>query len=303
MLNQLFSKIKFYRLVIFFSMLILLTGIAAAYAEQNTGATIERKFNFGVVTLTHPLVIYRQYLPFVDFISKHLPWDFDLVLYKEYAEVEDAIKNGELDMALLGGISYVNLLEHTALQPIVTVRSSDGSSKTYSIILTKSDNDAINNISDLKGKSMAFGPVQSTSSFVIPKHFLKLNGIGLEDFIAYSNLGTHDAVARAVLRGDYDAGAIGEAFAQRFLGQGLKIVAETKVFPSFIIVAGLDIPHNISHALKDLLLSINADGTEFKSESVDWPVILRNGFAPVTENDYEIFRHLSDYPSSSQTSP
>ncbi len=270
--------------------MLVLMSVPVSYAAEKEQDT--KIYNFGVITLTHPLVIYRQYLPFVDYLNMHLPWEFRLILYKEYAEVVTAIESGELDMALLGGDSFAATIEHTVLQPVVAVLSRDNTTKTYSIIVSKEDNDTIHAVKDLSGKSMAFGPLQSTSSYVVPVKFLAKNGVQLQDFIRYNNLNTHDAVLRAVLRGDYDAGAVGEAFAQRFLGHGLKVVAVTEKFPSFLIVAGSNVPKKIRESVATLLLDIQPHEEGFKKLSVEWPEILRNGFAPVVVKDYEVFEHL-----------
>ncbi len=281
------KKLFFVHMILGMLMLASVTVSYAAKVEQEP-----KIFNFGVITLTHPLVIYRQYLPFVDYLNLNLPWEFNLVLYKEYAEVVDAIENGELDMALLGGDSFAVTIENTVLQPVAAVLSRDKTTKTYSMIVTKEDNTSINTVADLSGKSMAFGPLQSTSSYVVPAKFLAKNHIQLSDFIKYSNLNSHDAVLRAVLRGDYDAGAVSEAFAQRFLGHGLKVVGVTEKFPSFLIVAGINVPQKVRDSVATLLLKIQADSEEFINMSQEWPEILRNGFAPVVVKDYDVFEHL-----------
>ena len=39
---------------------------------------------FGAITLNHPLVIYQQYQPFLDYISSRQPWHYQLVLARRY---------------------------------------------------------------------------------------------------------------------------------------------------------------------------------------------------------------------------
>ncbi len=249
-------------------------------------------YRFGVLTLTHPIVLYRQYVPFFDFINEHLPWSFELVLYKGYAEVVQAIENGELDMALLGGHTFMQAKKYTTLEPIVAVRSKDNTTKTYSIFVTKSDNTAINNIQDLRGKSIAFGSKQSSSSYLMPLYFLDKNSINLRDFSKYYNLANHEAVARAVLRGEYEVGVIGESFARRFLGQGLKQIASTQSFPSFLLVARSGVCPKVREDLKNYLLSIKFDDEEVATKSKLWPEILQHGFAPVVIEDYNFFNNF-----------
>ncbi len=283
---QIFTKYTFIVLLY----ILATTNISIASSNPQESKT----YRFGVITLTHPIVLYRQYIPFFDYINEHLPWSFELVLYKEYKDVVNAIEAGDIDMALLGGNTFIQAQRHTNLHPIVAVLASNHTTKTYGIFMTKSDNDTINNLEDLRGKSIAFGPSQSTSSFIIPSLFLANNSILLSDFSKYSNLNNHDAVARAVLRGEFDVGVMGESFAQRFLNQGLKQIAVTKPFPGFLLVARDGVPEDVRQVLQNFLLSINPQSEEFLKKSSNWPEILRHGFAPVVMADYDVFENLTN---------
>jgi len=69
---------------------------------------------------------------------------------------------------------------------------------------------------DLRGRSFAFGDINSTSSHIVPRAMLLEAGVGIEHLGSFEYLGHHDAVAAAVLRGDYDAGAAMESVAARY---------------------------------------------------------------------------------------
>ncbi len=289
-MSQQFSKFinKKIAFICLFFLICLSTQPTSTHAQDN----VNKSYRFGIITLSHPIVLYRQYIPFFDYINEHLPWSFDLVLYKEYSQVVKAIENGELDMALLGGSTFMQAMLHTELDPLVAIRSRDNSTKTYGIFVTKSDNQHINSLNDTQSKSIAFGPEQSTSSFLMPLYFLEKNFITLSKFSKYENLSNHDAVARAVLRGEYEVGVLGESFAQRFLGKGLKQIEITESFPSFLLVARVGVAENVRETFKNFLLSIDPKSKNFTTKSMAWPEILRYGFAPVTMSDYEIFNQL-----------
>ncbi len=285
---NLFTRFKQFKILIgIFCLLACMPPLLSFAQESST-----KNYRFGVLTLTHPIVLYRQYIPFFDYLNEHLPWSFELVLYKGYAEVLKAIEDGELDMALLGGHTFMQVQRYTTLQPIVAVRSRDNTTKTYSIFVTKSDNAAINTIEDLRGKSIAFGSEQSSSSYLMPLYFLERNSISLKDFSNYYNLANHEAVARAVLRGEYDAGVMGESFARRFLGMGLKKIATTEPFPGFLLVARAGVALNVVDDLKNFLLSTNFNNEKVAEQAKTWPEILQHGFAPVVIIDYDFFNNL-----------
>ena len=75
----------------------------------------------------------------------------------------------------------------------------------------------------LKGRSFAFGDLHSTSSHIVPRAMLLAEGVDVKDLQSYNYLGHHDDVVKAVLKGDFDAGAVMESIAYKYKGQGNKI--------------------------------------------------------------------------------
>lgn len=66
---------------------------------------------------------------------------------------------------------------------------------------------SIKTIADLKGKSFCFVDPLSASGYIVPRIFLKANGVDPDkDFSATTNAGSHPNVAIAVYKGDCDAG-------------------------------------------------------------------------------------------------
>lgn len=216
---------------------ILLALCAAAPNARADEPATGRIYKFGVITLNHPLVIYQQYQPFLDYLSERQPWRFELVLEQRYSAIVDRLQAGTLDIALLAGRTFLQARERTPLEPICAVTGVDGTPTIRSLIVVREDRADIRTVGDLAGKRFAFGSPDSTASYLIPLDYMKQQGVGLENFSRWDNLGTHDAVARAVLRGEYDAGAVGEPMAMRYLGSGLRMLAATPPFPGFIIVA------------------------------------------------------------------
>ncbi|MEL7639254.1 MAG: phosphate/phosphite/phosphonate ABC transporter substrate-binding protein [Solidesulfovibrio sp.] len=262
----------------------------ARAATETPGQT----YKFGVITLNHPLVIYQQYQPFMDFLTARQAWRFELVLEQHYGAIVDRLEAGTLDIALLAGRTFLQARERTPLVPICAVTGLDGTPTIRSLIVVREDRADIRSLADLKGRRMAFGSPDSTASHLAPLDFLRRQGVGLADFARWDNLGTHDAVARAVLRGEYDAGAVGEPMALRYLGSGLRVLAATPPFPGFIIVARADVPAAVREALRDALLSIDPDSPEVAALSTRWNEVLRHGFVPVDTAVYEVFRGMEE---------
>lgn len=273
---------------------ICLAICAAAPAALADDGSPRHAYRFGVITLNHPLVIYQQYQPFMDFLSERQPWRFELALEQRYSAIVDRLQAGTLDIALLAGRTFLQARERTPLEPICAVRDADGTPTIRSLIVVREDRSDIRTSADLKGKRMAFGSPDSTASYLAPLDYLKRQGITLDDFSHWDNLGTHDAVARAVLRGGFDAGAVGEPMAKRYLGSGLRMLAATPPFPGFIIVARADVPLPVRDALRRALLAIDPRSPEVAARSREWNEVLRHGFAPVDASVYETFRDMEE---------
>ncbi|MBG3878793.1 phosphate/phosphite/phosphonate ABC transporter substrate-binding protein [Desulfovibrio oxamicus] len=252
----------------------------------------KRIFKFGVITLNHPLVIYQQYQPFLDYLSERQPWRYDLVLEQRYSAIVDRLQAGTLDIALLAGRTFLQARERTPLDPICAVTGVDGTPTIRSLIVVRDDRKDIRTVADLTDKRFAFGSPDSTASYLVPLDYLKQHGITLASFSRWDNLGTHDAVARAVLRGEYDAGAVGEPMAMRYLGSGLRMLAATPPFPGFIIVARAAVPEPVREALRRTLLAIDPASPEVTARSTGWNEVLRHGFVTVDTSVYEAFRAM-----------
>lgn len=276
-------------LVILQIICVSLWNVSMARAEEGVqGQTVR----FGAITLNHPLVIYQQYQPFLDYISSRQPWHYQLVLARRYAGIIDRLDSGTLDVALVAGRTFMQARDRLNLIPLCAVKGSDGTPTTRSVFIVRTDRADIRTFQDLTGKSMAFGSPDSTGSFMVPMDYLRRHGFGFNSFSRWANLPSHDAVARAVLRGTFDAGVIVEPLAQPYVNSGLRILDATPPFPGFLIVARAGLPANVVDALRSVLLSIDPADPEVGVSSAGWNEILRHGFGPVDVADYDIFRDM-----------
>ena len=83
-------------------------------------------------------------------------------------------------------------------------------------------------------------------------------GIDIKDLLYYNYLGHHDDVAKAVLKGDFDAGAVMESTALKYKEMGLKLIKYSEEIPEFNICMSerIDFPKMASD-LKKALVSLN----------------------------------------------
>lgn len=246
----------------------------------------------GVITLSHPLMMYRQYLPFTDHVTEHSELTVELVLAKDYESIIRDLLDDEIDVALLGGLSYLEARRASAdITPLCGVLSGDGTPTNRTVIFTRETGGSIATLKDLRGKRFAFASRHSTSGYLHPLCFLGKNGVERADFVKAENLRTHEAVVRAVLRGNYDAGAVSASTFMRFAGEGLKTLARTPSHPGFVFAARAPgIPR--VERFRQFLLGMDYSSSELRSKAEGWSPLLRNGFVSVADSDYSKVRDL-----------
>jgi phosphonate transport system substrate-binding protein len=269
-------------------LVILLTALAAP-----TGADQSFKgISFGVITLNHPLMMYRQYLPFTDFLSERMGIPVELVLARDYSIIIDDLVSGRIDVALLGGFSYVEAREASAaITPLCAILSADRTPTSRTIIFTSANRIDITSLHDLAGKTFAFASTHSTSGYLYPLCYLGGHGIMQKDFAGTKNLRTHEAVIFSVARGVFDAGAVSESIFERFKDFDLKPIARTDPYPGFVLVARkANIPE--LERMRELLLKTDFSSPTLAARALRWTPLLRNGFAPVSDQDYASIRML-----------
>ncbi len=263
----------------------LLLG-ARARNGQADGRQIVR---FSAITLYHPIVMYQKYQPLMAYLSEHTPYRFELKLSQDYRDIIRFLQEDQVQLALLGGVTYLAAKEQFNVVPILKPLGQDGRPYYRSVFITRANNDGINRIADLKGKSVAFASRMSTSGYIAPLYELYTKGgMTLDDLAKYINLKYHDAVAREVLRGDFAAGAVIDSVAHRFHDKGLKVVHVSDPIPGLPIVARADADPAMIDAVKKALLALDYQKLEDRRIMDQWDEEFKYGFAEASVSDYEI---------------
>lgn len=253
------------------------------FTQQNTVL-------FGAIPRDNPRIAYEKYQPLMDYLSEHTSFSIELVLKKNYDDTVTALGNGEIDIAFLGPLTYLHARsEHKAVSILKSV-TEKGEPFYRSVIIAK-DNDLISKLSDLKGKNFAFAAVKSTSGNLIPRFLLAEEGIHLRELNSFNNFDYHDSVVRWVLKGKYDAGAVRQYVADKYLPLGLKIISISGPIPTGPIVVGPKTPYTIVKEIKSSLLNINKSEEGIKIlEKIDPE--MSGGFIEANDQDYEHIRQM-----------
>ncbi len=152
-------------------------------------------------------------------------------------------------------------------------------------------NSPIKQLSDLKGKSFAFASLKSTSGNLIPRYLLAEHGIHLRELKNFNNFNYHDSVVKWVLKGIYDAGAVRESVAEKYLPLGLEIIARSGPIPTGPLVISPQTSYTIVETIKTALLDMNK--TEYGQkvlQNID-PEFM-GGFTEADDFDYAHIRKM-----------
>jgi len=251
---------------------------------------------FGVIPRYNPLVMYKRYQPIMDYLSAETPYRFELKISRDYPEAVRFLQQGVTQVSSLGDVTFAEAnIEYKAI-PILKPLNKDGKPFYRSAIIVRADS-PIKNLSELRGKTVAFGSTHSTSGNLIPRYLLWKNGVGLRDLKSYSNLQHHDAVAKAILKGQYTAGAVKDVVAEKYKPHGLRILAWSDPIPSVPLVVRKDTPPDVVKALTAALLKLDRNNPKHKAIMKTWDDEFCYGFAPAAIGDYRgIFRMMRDIP-------
>ena len=175
-----------------------------------------------------PTELLRKFKPLGDYLSRQLGMDVKFVPVADYPAVVESLASNRLDMAWLGGFTFVqvHLKDPTAMPLVQREQDAQFTSKFITA------NPAVKSLADLKGKSFAFGSVSSTSGSLMPRYFmLKQDNIRPESYfsrVAYS--GAHDATAAWVQAGKVDGGVLNASVWQKLVDSGKVDTSKVKVF-------------------------------------------------------------------------
>ena len=115
-----------------------------------------------------PTELQRKFKPLGAYLEQQLGMKVEFVPVSDYAAVVEALASDRLDMAWLGGFTFVQTRLKTGNAIPLVQREQD--EKFTSKYITA--NPAVKSLQDPKGKTFAFGSVSSTSGILIPRIFL-----------------------------------------------------------------------------------------------------------------------------------
>lgn len=167
-----------------------------------------------------PTELQRKFAPLGAHLERETGMKVRFIPVNDYAAVVEGLTSRKLDLAWLGGFTFVQARLRTGNALPIAQRLEDQKFTSKFIANAAS---GVNRLADLKGKTFIFGAVSSTSGHLMPRYYLLQNEINPEkDFRRLAFSGAHDATALQVESGRVDGGVLNASVWE-------KLVAEKKV--------------------------------------------------------------------------
>lgn len=233
---------------------------------------------FGVHPYKNPAELAVIFKPMIALLEAETGAKISFRSAKDYDSFNESIVKGEIDIFFMGPSIYAEL---SGLHPdkvrLVATALNKGKPTFKGVIVVKKDG-PINSLADLKGKKVAFGDRDSTLSCYIPAAMLM--DAGVFDSMKYDFTGKHENVANSVLQGGHDAGGLKPDVAEKFLGQGLKVIAESAPVYEHVVGVGPKVDAATMKKIQAALVNLK-DPTVATSIQKDY-----TGFAITKTSDY-----------------
>lgn len=286
------GRVSLNRTVLLFTSL-MLAALAPGCAGGGSSTQQQRPtLRLSMIPTTDPGRMLRESRPLVEYLQQQTGAKVELTIPTNYAAVVEAAGNDQIDIAHFGGFTYVQAANRFGVRPLV---QRDRDRNFHSVFLTQPGSN-INNLADLKGRTFAFGDVNSTSGHLMPEYFMRQSGVDLEVITKAVYTGGHDATALAVANRKVDAGALDELVFERMTKEGKLAAESVRVFyttpPYFDYVwaarKGLD--PKLADAFADALLKLDAADAEHK-RVLD--ILSATKYVRAADGDYDKLRQAA----------
>jgi len=271
------------------SLPLLLLALCAASCKSGDPA---QPLRVSMIPTTDPGKATREMQPLVDRLARSTGSEVQMTIPTNYAAVVEALVNDQVDIAHLGGFTYVQASKRAGVKPLVQ-RERDR--EFHSLFVTQAGS-PIRSLADLKGRSFAFGDVNSTSGHLMPEYFMRRNGVDREVIAKAIYTGGHDATLLAVANGKVDAGALDEAVFQRMTSQGKIDPAKVRVFwttPPFfdyVWVARKGLDARKADAVRDSFLALDRADPQRRAIL---EALSASKYVPARDADYAALREAA----------
>ncbi len=251
----------------------------------------EAPLRVAIAAVISPKGTIESYTPFLDYLARRTGRTVELVQRQTYAEVNDLVRDGDVDLALVCTGAYVEGRRESGME-LLAAPQVGGETVYYSYIIVPASSPA-RSLADLRGQVFAFTDPLSNSGRLMPVYLLWKMGETPEAFFertlyTYS----HDNSLNAVAEGLVDGAAVDSLVYEYALARDpaladrVRVVARSEPcgMPPVVVPPGL--AADLKAALRDVLLTMHQDET---GQAV-LDELLIDRFVPIADDAYDSVR-------------
>ena len=215
-----------------------------------------------------PTELLRKFEPLGAYLEQELDMKVSFQPVSDYAGVVEALGAKRLDLAWLGGFTFVQARIRTG-DAIPLVQREQDAVFTSTFITADPQ---IKEHKDLKGKSFAFGSVSSTSGHLMPRYFMQQDGLDVDSYlgrVGYS--GAHDATVAWVESGRVDAGVLNASVWEKLVEDGkvdtdkVRVYTTTPTYFDYNWTVRGDMDPQLVERIKQAFLDLDPENPEHKA--------------------------------------
>src|ERR1044072_7985720 len=107
---------RIYLCGLLFVLLLIPTGCKK---EETSDASKAKTLRLSMIPTTDPGKVIRESQPLVEYLEREVGGKVDMTVPTNYAAVVEAIANDQVDIAYLGGFTYVQAGQRAGVKPLV----------------------------------------------------------------------------------------------------------------------------------------------------------------------------------------
>lgn len=294
MLDSKGTIVKKNGLLLFF--LILICGFMASQASP-TRAKAAEEVTFAMLPQMSNTELFKCWNPLLKYLEQKTGLNFTQVFPHNFAEHVDLCREGKINFAYSNPFTYVQMAPkpgersrgHLAMATAVEPQGA----VFYGEFIVRVDNMDIKEFKDIKGKHGWIVGYTSAGGYLFQKGYALDQGIDLfRDCILTESPGNkQEKVIMAVYNRDTDFGCVRNGMREKLMDRidlsQIKVIAETKRYPSWVFSAHDEVDPEIVKKVKDALLKIPPD--LFIKAKLPGSVLK---FQEATDKDFESLRKL-----------
>src|SRR5207237_6863570 len=150
------------------SLLLAFAASPGAFAQQQV-------LRVSAIPDEAPTELQRKFKPLGDYLKKETGLDVQFTPVTDYAAVVEGLANNKIDLAWLGGFTFVQAKLRTSGGVVPIVQRAEDETFTSKFIVPAAS--PVKSLAELKGKTFAFGSPSATSGPLMPRSFLTKAGV------------------------------------------------------------------------------------------------------------------------------